>query len=224
VLLSRSRPGKATRGERLVEATVALGLLAFLFLELGAATAGALRGKREARAEGFVVPAHLQALPSLQPAANAAMAAGSAFPQTQTANQPRRASPAETAPAASEDSDLARHAAALALEEGEALVRGPAASRLVFSHACTDGLCLPSRTDTPVWAEPDLDVWSADATSRTYSAGVPGVAKPARYIVELMGDEDSGSGHIATYRITAAAWGAKPSTYVGLQTIVRVAN
>lgn len=223
MLLSRGKPGKTTRGERLVEATVAVGLLAFLFLELGAATAGALRAKRETPAEGIALPVYLQALPSLAPTAGAPLPPAGAFPQTQVV-EPAHPMSGNGSRGVSNDGDLARQAAADALDEGEALVRGPAASRLVFSRACTDGLCLPSRTDTPVWAHPELDVWGADATSRPHAGRVPGVSKPARYIVELLSDESSGHEHVTTYRITAAGWGARPSTYVGLQTIVRVAN
>ncbi len=123
------------------------------------------------------------------------------------------------------DNELAHKAADVALEEGAAYVRGPAAQSLAFSPACTAGMCLPSRSDIPVWSDPQLHVWESSATSQVVSNPVPGVSQPPRYIIELLGPsstEDATGGQTLVYRITSSGWGAKRSSRVGGQLIVRV--
>jgi Tfp pilus assembly protein PilX len=124
------------------------------------------------------------------------------------------------------DQELAHKAADVALEEGAAYVRGPAARSVAFSSACTAGMCLPSRSDIPVWSDPQLHVWESSATSQVVANPVPGVSQSPRYIVELLGPssgEDAAAGvQTVAYRITASGWGAKRSSRIGAQTIVRV--
>ena len=123
------------------------------------------------------------------------------------------------------DLELARKAAAAALDEGESYVRRAVNKSTAFSHDCTAGMCLPSRTDTPVWSDSQLHVWASGATSQASTSAMPGVSQPPRYIVEFLGAEPSGSAggvHTTAYRITSSGWGTNPATRVGLQTVVNV--
>src|SRR5689334_5866955 len=122
------------------------------------------------------------------------------------------------------DSDLARKAAELALSDAEAFVRQPSIRYAAFSGTCADGMCLPSRTETPVWSDPQLHIWDGTATSRPTERTLPNVSRAPRYTVEALDSASAAEAHegAAAYRITVSGWGATPATQVGLQTTIYV--
>lgn len=126
--------------------------------------------------------------------------------------------------------DLAFQAAESALRDAQTdLTKN---NPTVFDSTCTNGLCLPSTTGTPVW---DTVNWSTNA--RTYgaytgAAAIPGVPAPV-YIIEKMppvvtagsnlGQAPSYNGPLTSqvYRITSRATGPGGVGVVELQSVYK---
>lgn len=127
------------------------------------------------------------------------------------------------------DRQVAFQAAEAALREGERHVQNNNLPESSFTNACTNGLCLCTRTMIPAcgeyWTDTTLDVWNTSGKHRTY-AGTQLGAQPARYIIEyrgqLCGDGSiSCTTHTASdpimYRITAIGYGQSTAARVMLQ-------
>ena len=146
------------------------------------------------------------------------------------------------------DRDLALQAAEAALRdaEGHLLTLGSniACPAVVFTEACTDGLCVPpSQRATPSSqsVEQGFD-WTVDANVRKYGqctggTKFPGIANTdeaqPRYVIEKVGELGTPSGESMKlgvaptstgtgYRITARAVGTRPETVVILQSMYTV--
>ena len=127
------------------------------------------------------------------------------------------------------DRQVAFQAAEAALREGERHVQNNSLPESSFSNACTNGLCLCTRTMVPAcgeyWTDTNLNVWTTAGKYRTY-AGTQLGAQPARYIIEYRG-QLCGDGTVIgctptagdpiMYRITAVGYGQSTAASVMLQ-------
>ena len=208
-----------TRSSWMVEALATITMLAFGFLGFGALAASTLLAKRPphrlvSMTKIYESPADTLTRPGRDSALSARddLSASAGSQDSDIAEQ--------------RDSDLARKAAELALSDAEAFVRQPSIRYAAFSGACAEGMCLPSRTETPVWSDPQLHVWEGNATSRPTERTLPNVSRAPRYIVEALDSTSVAEAHqgTAAYRITASGWGATATTRVGLQTTIYVQN
>ncbi|MEO8629104.1 MAG: PilX N-terminal domain-containing pilus assembly protein [Betaproteobacteria bacterium] len=130
----------------------------------------------------------------------------------------------------SRDVNVAFQAAEAALRDGENYVLRTVSATSAFDGNCTNGLCTPSSTANPVWADPTLNVWANSSNSLAYSSTIDQVSQQPRYIVELLGALPAMQGQSMavgvkpsaggiSYRITASGWGANAVTQVLLQSV-----
>lgn len=149
------------------------------------------------------------------------------------------------------DTQIAFEAAEAALVDAQYDIRGPntsANSRVAtfsglnkkdFVDGCGDqttnrGLCVPSTTDKPVWAQVDFTTTGSSArtaaygeyTGRAMDTGTTGIrpAQAPRYVIEVLEDRSSGanatigqSEKTFLYRVTAMGFGPRTETQVVLQ-------
>lgn len=130
--------------------------------------------------------------------------------------------------------NLAFQWAEAGLRDGEAdLVDNAPAG---FDSTCTTGLCLPSTTGTPVWADATVVNWSG-TTSRVYgsqtgaAAPTPAGQPKPRYILEKMppavspgqnlGNTGSYGANLSTqlYRVTSRATAENGNVTIELQSV-----
>lgn len=129
-----------------------------------------------------------------------------------------------------QDRNHAFQAAEAALREGERLVESSNFTGTEFNNNCTNGLCQCDNTNcdfngnaTQTFWEQD-SVWNTSTRHKTYSTAL-GVATPAQYIIEHMGnvcpDTDPACSPGGTdprmFRITAIGYGSSVNAKVMLQ-------
>jgi Tfp pilus assembly protein PilX len=202
----------------MVEALATITMLAFAFLGFGALAASTLLAKRP--------PHRLVSMTKIYESPADTLNRLGLDKTISTQDRSANVGSQDNDRADQRDSDLARKAAELALSDAEAFVRQPSIRYAAFSGTCAEGMCLPSRTETPVWSDPQLHVWEGTATSRPTERTLPNVSRAPRYIIEALDSASAAEAHegAAAYRITVSGWGATPTTQVGLQTTIYVQN
>lgn len=130
-----------------------------------------------------------------------------------------------------QDRNVAFQAAEAALREGERLVESRNFDGTEFSNSCNDGLCECTKNNcdfngdnTKTFWEQDT-VWNTSTKHMTYSTINLGVASPAKYIIEHMGNVCPDSNISCTltgteprmFRITAIGYGSTINAKVILQ-------
>jgi type IV pilus assembly protein PilX len=132
------------------------------------------------------------------------------------------------------DRQIAFEAAEAALRDAEREIFQSLNADSPFASDCADGLCTPATTAVPQWDAVD---WMS-ATPREYGvfsgAGaypIADLARPPRYIIELLprlppaAGNSAGMGARAStaggtpFRVTAVGWGRRDTTQVRLQSV-----
>jgi len=140
------------------------------------------------------------------------------------------------------DQNLAFQAAESALRNGEMDTGANYSLTSSFLPSCANGLCKPSATAVPVWADPTTTnpvIWSSSTNTIAYASQNVGVgvapldpivyANPPEYIVELLDQPPKVAGQslkgsaipIETFRITARGIGGTTTASTMVQSIYK---
>jgi type IV pilus assembly protein PilX len=141
------------------------------------------------------------------------------------------------------DQNLAFQAAESALRNGEMDTGANYSLTSSFLSTCANGLCLPSATAVPVWADPTTTNpvnWSSSTNTIAYASqtvgvavtNIGGIAAQPEYIVELLPEPPKAPGQslakgkgsaipIETFRITARGVGGTTTASAMVQSIYK---